>query len=79
VLDSARIGVQMQHAIDGRIWNKPTSGRVKCNIDASFSSSLNRVCINICIRNEDGAYVFGKYVLFSPISDVHVGEALGLL
>jgi hypothetical protein len=72
-------GVQMQHAIDGQIWNKPASGRVKCNIDASFSSSLNRVCISICIRNEDGAYVLGKYVLFSPISDVHVGEAIRLL
>jgi hypothetical protein len=37
-IDSARTGVQMQHAIDGQIWNKPASGRVKCNIDASFSS-----------------------------------------
>jgi hypothetical protein len=72
-IDSVRTGVRMQHAIDGQIWNKSASGRVKCNIDASFSPSLNRVCISICIRNEVGAYVLGKYVLFSPISDVHVG------
>jgi hypothetical protein len=32
VIDSARTGVQMQHAIDGRIWNKPTSGRVNVTL-----------------------------------------------
>lgn len=58
---------------------KPANGRVKCNIDASFSLSLNKVCISICIRDEDSAYVLGKYDLFSPICDVHVGETLGLL
>jgi len=30
-------------------WQKPARGRYKCNIDASFSSSLNRVGLGMCI------------------------------
>jgi hypothetical protein len=60
-------------------WKKPTNGRVKCNIDASFSPNLNRVDIGICIRDEFGVYVLAKYDKFSPICDVRIGEDLGLL
>jgi ribonuclease HI len=59
--------------------NKPANGRVKCNIDASFSSHNNRVGIGVCIRDEKGAYVSAKLDQFSPICDVRVGEALGFL
>ena len=36
---------------------KPTPGRYKCNIDASFSTSLKRVGLGMCLRDDDGAFV----------------------
>ncbi|MCH92589.1 cytochrome P450, partial [Trifolium medium] len=60
-------------------WKKHNNGRVKCNIDASFSSNLNRVGIGVCIHDEYGVYVMAKYDQYSPICDVRISEALGLL
>jgi hypothetical protein len=62
-----------------QIWRKLMAGRVKCNIDASFPVNSNRVGIGICVRDENGAFILAKTEWFSPKSDVHVGEALGLL
>jgi hypothetical protein len=73
---------QQQHSksttTSNRKLNKPTPGRMKCNIDVSFSSSLNKVGTGLCIRDEDGSYVLAKIVWFSPFCSVEVGEALGL-
>ena len=41
-------------------WSKPSSGQYKCNVDASFSESLNRVGIDICIRDDQGAFVLAR-------------------
>jgi len=41
-------------------WKKPTPGRYKCNIDASFSTSLNRVGLGMCLRDDDGAFVLTR-------------------
>jgi ribonuclease HI len=60
-------------------WKKPINGRVKCNIDASFSSTLNKVGIGMCIRNDYGEFILAKYDQFDPICDVRSGETLGLL
>ena len=60
-------------------WVKPSLGRFKCNVDASFSKVSNMVGIGMCIRDENGAFVPAKQVCFSPICEVHVGEILGLL
>lgn len=35
--------------------------------------------IGICIRDEYGAFVLAKIEWFSPICDVHIREAFGLL
>jgi len=58
---------------------KPNTGRVKCNIDASFCELSNRVGIGVCIRDENGTFVLAKIEWFSPICEVHVAETLGLL
>jgi hypothetical protein len=60
-------------------WRKPMAGRVKCNIDAYFPINSDRVGIDICIRDEHGAFILSKTKWFSPKSDVHTREALGLL
>ncbi|GAU49592.1 hypothetical protein TSUD_407630 [Trifolium subterraneum] len=60
-------------------WTKPSSGRYKCNIDASFSSSLNKVGIGICIRDDQGRFVIARTEWLTPIMEVEVGEAMGLL
>jgi hypothetical protein len=59
-------------------WTKLTYGMYKCNIDASFSPSLNMVGIGICLRDDLGEFVLAKKYCFSPTCDVDVGEAVGL-
>jgi hypothetical protein len=59
-------------------WKRPQQGRVKCNINTSFSQTLNRTCIGKCVRDDDNTFVLVKTVSFSPICPVSVGEALGL-
>ncbi|GAU29840.1 hypothetical protein TSUD_223860 [Trifolium subterraneum] len=59
-------------------WEKPSRGRYKCNIDASFSSTHNKVEIDMCIRDGQGRYVAAKTEWLEPIVDVEIGEAMGL-
>ena len=51
---------------------------MKCNVDASFSDVLNRTCIGLCIRDEDGVFILTKSIPVSFLHSVNVGEALGL-
>jgi hypothetical protein len=60
-------------------WKKPSLGRMKCNIDASFPNHDNRVGIGMRIRDDEGTFVLAKTEWFEPKCDVHIGEALGLL
>ncbi|GAU43413.1 hypothetical protein TSUD_398900, partial [Trifolium subterraneum] len=59
-------------------WEKPSQGRCKCNIDASFSSTHNKVGIDTCIRDDQGRYMAAKIEWLEPILDVEIGEAMGL-
>ena len=59
-------------------WTKPTSGRYTCNINASFSSSMNMVGIGLCLRDDACEFVLAKTDCFSPLCDVDVGEVVGL-
>jgi ribonuclease HI len=61
------------------VWQRPSSGRLKCNIDASFYNSLNRTGIGVCIRDDEGSFVMAKTINFCPKCSVPLGEALGLL
>ncbi|XP_058776277.1 uncharacterized protein LOC131650592 [Vicia villosa] len=58
-------------------WLKPSRGRLKCNIDASFFH--NKVGIGACIRDDTGQFIVARTEWFSPCTDVAIGEALGLL
>ncbi|KAK2359027.1 hypothetical protein QL285_096155 [Trifolium repens] len=60
-------------------WQRPLQGRLKCNVDASFSNSLNRTGIGMCIRDAEGTFVLAKTFNFSPRCAVPLGEAMGLL
>jgi len=60
-------------------WTKPSKGIFKWNIDAYFSEQTNRVVIGVCIKDDTRTFVLTKTKWFSPIWEVHVGEALGLL
>ncbi|PNX85866.1 cytochrome p450, partial [Trifolium pratense] len=51
----------------------------KCNIDASFFVNGNKVGIDMCIRDDQGRFVLAKTEWPTPIHDVDMGEALGLL
>jgi len=53
-------------------------GRVKCNVDASFSANMNITGIRMCIRDEEGTFVLAKCIPLSILHTVNVGEALGL-
>ena len=77
---ATNILAQLNSVIHGPVskWTKPTYGRYKCNIEASFSDSLNMVGIGICIRDDQGDFVMAKTDCFSPLCDVDVGEVVGL-
>ncbi|PNX76498.1 cytochrome p450 [Trifolium pratense] len=60
-------------------WTKPATRHFECNIDASFASQYNKLGIDICIRDELGAFVLARYDQFTPVCSVHIGEAHGLL
>ena len=60
-------------------WVKPSPDRFKCNVDASFSQALNRVNIGVSIRDDEGRFVLAKTEWMTPLIDVDLGEALGLL
>ncbi|XP_045791667.1 uncharacterized protein LOC123886391 [Trifolium pratense] len=74
-----RTDPSVQPRVEEHKWKKLATGWVKCNVDASFSSLSNRVGIGICIRDELGAYVLGKYEQFTLLCDVKIGKALDLL
>jgi ribonuclease HI len=57
---------------------KPAPDKYKCNIDASFSTSLNRVGLGMCLRHDDGAFVLARTEWLAPLCDIDVGEVVGL-
>jgi hypothetical protein len=59
-------------------WQLPQRGRVKCNINASFSEPLNKIVISICIRHEEDIFVLAKTTSVFPMCSVPVGESLCL-
>jgi hypothetical protein len=59
-------------------WEKPAIGCYKCNIDASFSSSMNKVVIGMCVRDDAGDFVLAKTLWLSPLCDIDLGETVGL-
>jgi hypothetical protein len=70
VVRLVRADAMEQHVGNLFIWMKPTDGRVKCNIEAFFSSNNNIVGISFFICWDGlSAYVFAKYDQFSPIYD----------
>ncbi|XP_024634702.1 uncharacterized protein [Medicago truncatula] len=60
-------------------WEKPSPGRFKCNVDASFSTTLNKVGFGACIRDAEGNFVIARTAWTTPLLDVDMGEAMGLL
>ncbi|XP_024636349.1 uncharacterized protein [Medicago truncatula] len=64
---------------DHRItWQLPGVGRYKCNIDAAFSSHVNRTGIGMCVQDAEGTFVLAKAFTYPCNVSVDVGEALGL-
>jgi len=60
---------------DGNIrWRKPRRGRLKCNVDASFSNISNKVGFGMCIRDSDGNHVRSKMLWFTLVCSVDVGD-----
>jgi len=51
---------------------------MKCNVDASFSTSRNRFGIGMCICDDKGQFVLAKAMWFAPMCSIDEGEALGL-
>jgi len=60
-------------------WSKPSVGRFKCNVDASFSASLNKVGFRACIRDANENHVISRTECLTPLLDVEMGEVIGLL
>ncbi|AET02060.1 hypothetical protein MTR_8g031800 [Medicago truncatula] len=68
----------MEGRKSGREFRTPAPGRSKYNIDASFSSSLNKVGLRMCLRDNTGDFVLAQTDWFAPLCDVDAGEAVRL-
>jgi len=51
----------------------------RCNVDVSFSRWCNKVNVGVCVRDDQSHIVLAQIEKYSPVTDVDVGEALGLL
>jgi hypothetical protein len=62
VVQGTKVGALVnQHTKQVHKWKKAMGGRVKCNIDTSFSISIyNQIGIGICIRDKVWCLCFGK-------------------
>ncbi|XP_058760595.1 uncharacterized protein LOC131633933 [Vicia villosa] len=56
---------QSQSPMDPK-WSKPSTGSLKCNIDASFSN--NKVGLGTCIRDDKCSFIAARTEWFSPIT-----------
>lgn len=56
-------------------WTKLTRGRLKCNVDATFSNFSNKVGIDICIKNAKGQHIRSRTIWFSLLCSIDIGEA----
>jgi hypothetical protein len=61
------------------IWQTLPIGSLKCNVDASFSRSHNKVGIKVYILDDQSRFVLTKTKWISPLLDVYIGEQLELL
>jgi len=75
---STNLAAAAIHEVDQHIWQKPALGRLKCNLDATFSTNLHHTGTGVCIRDEEGAYVLAKMLSFPCVHQVAVGEAMRL-
>lgn len=57
---------------------KPSSDGHKCNLNASFSYTLNLVGLGMCIQDDEGCFVVETEWL-TPLLDVDLREALAFL
>jgi hypothetical protein len=61
---------EVQHVVVMNRWNKPLTGRIKCNIDAFFTK--DKVDIVMCLIDASCAFVIAKRKWFSSSSVVLV-------
>lgn len=43
-----------------QLWRRPPSGYVKCNVDAGFFHSENKIRVGMCLRGDDGCFILAK-------------------
>ncbi|MCI38220.1 cytochrome P450, partial [Trifolium medium] len=55
-------------------WQKPETGRYKCNVDASFSAHRNHVGFGMCIRDDEDRFMLAKSLWSSPMCSVDFVE-----
>jgi hypothetical protein len=60
-------------------WSKPTTGSLKCNIDAACYSEQNIYCVGACLRDENGRFVKAFAKRFEGKPEIYEAEAIGLL
>lgn len=45
---------------NNKVWNDTTRDPIQCNVDASFSNSLNKVSIRVCIMDDEEILVLAN-------------------
>lgn len=60
-------------------WQKPSAGRVKCNVDGAWFDQQSQCGLGICIRDHEGHFLKEKSAWFDGYLKPQEIEAMGLL
>ncbi|CAJ2642321.1 unnamed protein product [Trifolium pratense] len=67
---------QQQHQLR---WQKPSTGWLKCNVDAGFHKNLNKTSTGWCLRDHLGRFVLAETTWMDGSCSVIEGESIALL
>lgn len=49
-----------------RKWCPPSSGMLKCNLDAAFRNDENLTGLGMCVKDKKGSFIVARSERFSP-------------
>lgn len=61
-----------------KAWHPPSPGFWKVNVDAAFFVDSMQMGVGMVLRDNSGAHIIGRTLLFNSNFAVDVGEALGI-
>ncbi|XP_073152635.1 uncharacterized protein [Henckelia pumila] len=61
------------------MWHKPIRPFSKCNVDAAFFPTEQKIGLGCVVRKDDGSFFRARTCVVNGVADVKEGEAIGIL